>query len=43
MITREYGVGDTNYFEDTADGPRLHDFENAGEADIRFVSVELLD
>jgi beta-alanine degradation protein BauB len=43
MITREYHVGDTNYSEHTADEPMLHDFENVGETEIRFVTVELLD
>lgn len=43
LITREYSVGDTNYSEHTPDDPTLHDFENAGDTDIRFVTVELLD
>lgn len=43
LITREYSVGDTNYSEHTPDNPTLHDFENAGDTDIRFVTVELLD
>ncbi len=43
LITREYSVGDTNYSEHTPDAPTLHDFENAGNTDIRFVTVELLD
>jgi quercetin dioxygenase-like cupin family protein len=43
MITREYNVGDTNYSEHSPDDPTIHDFENAGETDIRFVTVELLD
>jgi hypothetical protein len=43
MITREYNVGDTNYSEHSADDPMIHDFENVGETDIRFITVELLD
>ncbi len=43
MITREYRVGDTNYSEHSADHPTLHDFENVGDTDIRFCTVELLD
>jgi hypothetical protein len=43
MITREYNVGDTNYSEHSPDDPTIHDFENAGDTDIRFVTVELLD
>ena len=42
MITREYAVGDTNYSEHSPEDPTLHDFENAGDTDIRFVTVELL-
>ena len=40
---REYKVGDTSYSEHSPDEPMIHDFENAGEADIRFITVELLD
>lgn len=40
---RAYEVGDTSYSEHTPDDPMIHDFENAGEAEIRFVTVELLD
>lgn len=43
MITREYHVGDTNYSLHSPDAPMIHDFENAGDSDIRFVTVELLD
>lgn len=43
MVDREYAVGDTNYSEHSPDDPTLHDFENAGDSDIRFVTVELLD
>ena len=43
MITREYHVGDTSYSEHSPDEPMIHDFENAGDTPIRFVTVELLD
>jgi quercetin dioxygenase-like cupin family protein len=43
MVTREYHVGDTSYSEHTHDEPMIHDFENVGDAAIRFVTVELLD
>lgn len=43
MITREYNVGDTNYSEHSPEDPMIHDFENAGGSDIRFITVELLD
>jgi beta-alanine degradation protein BauB len=42
VVTREYHVGDTSYSEHTAGRPLIHDFENAGDAPIRFVTVELL-
>ena len=40
---RRYHEGDTNYSEHSPDEPMIHDFENAGEGEIRFVTVELLD
>jgi quercetin dioxygenase-like cupin family protein len=40
---RRYNVGDTNYSEHSAEAPMIHDFENAGDTEIRFVTVELLD
>lgn len=40
---REYRVGETSYSEHTAEQPMIHDFENAGETELRFVTVELLD
>lgn len=43
MITREYQVGDTNYSVHSPEAPMIHDFENAGETEIRFITVELLD
>jgi hypothetical protein len=35
-------VGDTNYSEHSPGEPLIHDFENAGDTPIRFVTVELL-
>lgn len=43
MITREYHTGDTSYSEHSPGEPMIHDFENAGESEIRFVTVELLE
>lgn len=43
MITRHYHVGDTNYSEHSPDDPMIHDFENAGDCEIRFITVELKD
>jgi quercetin dioxygenase-like cupin family protein len=43
MIVRRYRVGDTNYSEHSPDEPMIHDFENAGDSEIRFITVELLD
>jgi len=43
MITREYNVGDTNYSEHSEEDPMIHDFENVGDTEIRFITVELLD
>ena len=40
---RRYDVGDTSYQDNSAANPMIHDFENAGDSDIRFVTVELLD
>jgi hypothetical protein len=40
---RRYDVGDTSYQDNTTDNPMIHDFENAGDAEIRFITTELLD
>ena len=39
---RRYDVGDTNFSQHTPDEPMIHDFENAGDGEIRFITVELL-
>jgi beta-alanine degradation protein BauB len=41
--TREVRPGDTRYLEHTPDDPVIHDFENAGDVEIRVLTVELLD
>jgi hypothetical protein len=43
VTDRVYRVGDTSYSEHSPDQPMIHDFENAGGTDIRFVTVEMLD
>jgi hypothetical protein len=39
---RRYEVGDTQYLEQPAAHPMIHDLENAGDSTLRFVTVELL-
>lgn len=40
---RQYRTGETQYQEHGPDNVMIHDFENAGDAEIRFLTVELLD
>lgn len=40
---RRYNTGDTSFQDNTPDDSMIHDFENAGDAEIRFITVELLD
>jgi hypothetical protein len=40
---RDYQVGDTSYQDQSPRNTMIHDFENAGDTEIRFVTVELLD
>jgi hypothetical protein len=40
---REYRVGDTMYLEQSPDEQMIHDLENIGDTEMRFVTVELLD
>lgn len=42
-VLRRYDTGDTSFQDNTPDDSMIHDFENAGDAEIRFVTVELLD
>jgi beta-alanine degradation protein BauB len=39
---RRYDIGDTSFQDNSPGNPMIHDFENAGDAEIRFVTVELL-
>lgn len=40
---RDYRVGDTKYLEHTVETALVHDLENIGDTNLRFVTVELLD
>ena len=40
---RRYDTGDTSFQANTPDDSMIHDFENAGDDEIRFITVELLD
>lgn len=40
---REYRVGETQYQDHAPDNVTIHDFENAGDTEIRFITVELMD
>jgi hypothetical protein len=40
---RDYVVGETKYLEHTPETALIHDLENIGDTDLRFVTVELLD
>lgn len=40
---RDYLVGETKYLEHTPETALIHDLENIGTTDLRFVTVELLD
>jgi quercetin dioxygenase-like cupin family protein len=43
LRVREYRVGETQYQEPDRDNVLIHDLENVGDAELRFVTVELLD
>lgn len=43
FVVRDYLVGETKYLEHTPETALIHDLENVGETDLRFVTVELLD
>jgi quercetin dioxygenase-like cupin family protein len=43
LRVREYRVGETQYQEPDPDNALIHDLENVGDAELRFVTVELLD
>jgi beta-alanine degradation protein BauB len=40
---RRYDEGDTSYQYNSPDDAMIHDFENAGDDQIRFITVEFLD
>lgn len=40
---RRYQEGDTSFLPHTPSDSVIHDFENAGDTEIRFVTVELYD
>jgi mannose-6-phosphate isomerase-like protein (cupin superfamily) len=41
-MVRRYEVGETQYSEHSADEPLIHDLENIGDTELRFITVELL-
>jgi hypothetical protein len=43
FVVRDYRVGETRYLEHTPETALIHDLENIGDSDLRFVTVELLD
>ena len=43
LRVREYQVGETQYQAPSPDDALIHDLENVGDAELRFVTVELLD
>jgi mannose-6-phosphate isomerase-like protein (cupin superfamily) len=42
FMVRRYDVGETKFLEHTPDEPLIHDLENVGETELRFITVELL-
>jgi len=43
LRVREYQVGETQYQAPSPGDALIHDLENVGDAELRFVTVELLD
>lgn len=43
FAVRDYVVGETKFLEHTPETALIHDLENIGDTDLRFVTVELLD
>jgi mannose-6-phosphate isomerase-like protein (cupin superfamily) len=41
-MVRRYEVGQTQFSEHSADEPLIHDLENVGDTELRFITVELL-
>lgn len=42
FVVRDYLVGETKYLEHTPEAALIHDLENVGDSQLRFVTVELL-
>ena len=42
FMVRRYDVGETRFLEHTPDEPLIHDLENVGDTELRFITVELL-
>ena len=42
-MVRRYEVGDTSFGNHSAADHMIHDFENYGDTEIRFITVELYD
>jgi beta-alanine degradation protein BauB len=42
FMVRRYDVGETMFLEHTPDAPLIHDLENVGDTELRFITVELL-
>ncbi|HSK90179.1 MAG TPA: hypothetical protein VK875_02595 [Euzebyales bacterium] len=42
FLVRAYEVGQTQFSAHTADDPLIHDLENVGDTELRFITVELL-
>ena len=42
FVVRDYLVGETKYLEHTPETALIHDLENIGDTDLRFVTVEML-
>lgn len=41
-MVRDYEVGETQFSTHSADDPLIHDLENVGDTELRFITVELL-
>jgi len=43
LVVRDYTMGETKFLEHTPDTALIHDLENVGDSELRFVTVELLE
>lgn len=41
-MVRDYEVGQTQFSTHSTDDPLIHDLENVGDTELRFITVELL-